>query len=194
MLGVRSCSRLLLRSTQHLCRSALGTTRASSTFAWRNEAETEPSGIHQAVPPQPLALEEDELGAVHVRPPVPPLGYTLGEDLAKAQHRRAIIYPQSKTAMQQGRAKTVGKWRLYFEVAEGARWAHPLMGWTAGSDPLVQMRDLNFKSKEDAAEYCVTNGWDYELHEAGGDFEPPKKVERKTYKKNFKWKPDPPTD
>jgi hypothetical protein len=72
------------------------------------------------------------------------------------------IYQPSRTAMQQGMAKT-HHWLV--EFAPGAKRTHdPLMGWISSADTRTQLR-LHFDSREDAVTYARRNGLDYEVIE-----------------------------
>ena len=92
---------------------------------------------------------------------------------------KARIYKPSRTAMQQGRAKT-REWVLEYE-AEKPRWHDPLMGWTSAADTNPQVR-LHFHSAEDAIEYAERHGMDYVVKK------PQERIVRpKSYADNFRW-------
>ncbi len=67
----------------------------------------------------------------------------------------ARIYRPAKTATQSGKAKTQD-WLLEFEP-QSARQIEPLMGYTASSDTLAQVR-LRFETLEAAQAYCAKEG------------------------------------
>ncbi len=70
------------------------------------------------------------------------------------------IYPQAKTAMQSGRART-GRWVVEFEP-DSPRQIEPLMGWTSSADTRGQVR-LVFDSEREAVAYAKKNGFMYTL-------------------------------
>ena len=67
----------------------------------------------------------------------------------------ARIYCPAKAATQSGQAKA-GEWVLEFEP-HGPRKIEPLMGYTASSDTMQQVR-MKFPSAEAATAWCVRNG------------------------------------
>ncbi len=67
----------------------------------------------------------------------------------------ARIYKPAKTATQSGKAKSAD-WLLEYEP-QTARQIEPLMGYTASSDTMQQVR-LSFETAEAAQEYCARNG------------------------------------
>ena len=71
---------------------------------------------------------------------------------------KARIYQPSRTAMQQGKAKT-RYWLLEYEPV-APRHPDPLMGWTSSRDTRAQVK-LRFDSREDAIAYAERNGIDY---------------------------------
>eukprot|EP01084_Bolivina_argentea_P200442 342763_1 len=79
--------------------------------------------------------------------------------------RKMRIYMPSKAAGTQGVAK-VGTWRVE-ALNPGARWGNPLMGWTSTRDPLQSINHGldRFETKEHAIQWCVSNGFDYEIME-----------------------------
>ena len=89
------------------------------------------------------------------------------------------IYQPAKTAMQSGRANTLG-WRLEFEPAERPR-ADPLMGWTSSGDTSQQLR-LHFATKDEAIAYARQQGLAYVLEEAT-----PRRIKPKSYSDNFRY-------
>jgi len=91
----------------------------------------------------------------------------------------ARIYRPAKTAMQSGRALT-HKWVLEFEP-QSAPKIEPLMGWTASSDMLQQVR-LEFDGREEAIAYADKHGIAYQV------FEPhPSKARARAYSDNFRY-------
>ncbi|XP_052701675.1 NADH dehydrogenase [ubiquinone] iron-sulfur protein 4, mitochondrial-like [Crassostrea angulata] len=92
--------------------------------------------------------------------------------------RRVKIYVPAKNAMQSGVFGT-RRWKIDFDTRE--RWENPLMGWASSADPLSNMA-VEFKSPEDAMEFCEKNGWEYYLEEKK---EP--KFKPKSYGANFSW-------
>ena len=91
----------------------------------------------------------------------------------------ARIYRPAKTAMQSGRALT-HKWVLEFE-AQSAPEIEPLMGWTASSDMLQQVR-LEFDTREEAVAYAEKHGIAYQVFEAH-----PSKARARAYSDNFRY-------
>ena len=91
----------------------------------------------------------------------------------------ARIYRPAKTAMSSGQAKT-RDWILEYE-REAPRSIEPLMGYTASSDMLSQVR-LRFDSKEQAIEYAERNGIAFKVVE-------PKRKKRRSmsYSDNFRY-------
>ncbi len=75
---------------------------------------------------------------------------------------KARIYRPSRTAMQQGKAKT-RFWVLEYEPAVPRR-NDPLMGWTSARETRTQVR-LRFDSREEAVAYAERNGIAYEILE-----------------------------
>jgi hypothetical protein len=93
--------------------------------------------------------------------------------------QRARIYKPTRTAMQQGRAKTRA-WVLELEPTT-PRWRDPLMGWTSAAETTAQVR-LSFDSKEDAIAYAERHGIDCVVSD------PQQRVVRpKSYADNFRW-------
>ena len=89
------------------------------------------------------------------------------------------IYKPSKSAMQSGRAIR-DSWVLEYET-KSSRQAEPLMGWTASSDTLNQVR-LKFKSCDDAVSFAKENGWEYTVLP-----EHNRRVKPRNYGDNFKY-------
>ncbi len=90
----------------------------------------------------------------------------------------ARIFQQPKSAMKSGKAKT-GVWVLEFAPAD-ARWADPLMGWTATRDTQSQVR-LTFPDKESAKAYAAKHGIVARVHAS-----PPKSLKLQAYADNFR--------
>lgn len=85
--------------------------------------------------------------------------------------------------MQQGTEKSE-KYTIEFLKAEhyGEKWADPLMGWTATSDPLQQVK-LRFENLEDAVAYCKKYGFTYQVENPIEE-----SVKGKSYAQKFKFK------
>ncbi|KAK9831327.1 hypothetical protein WJX81_002860 [Elliptochloris bilobata] len=85
------------------------------------------------------------------------------------RRRRALIYPPSRTASQQGNAQSAGgqraAWKLSFEVKP--KWENGLIGWTSSADPIEQSTEahLLFRTLESAMAFCHRQGWAYEVAE-----------------------------
>lgn len=74
----------------------------------------------------------------------------------------ARIYRPARTAMSSGEGKS-RDWLLEYEP-ETPRGIEPLMGYTASTDMLSQVR-LRFGSREEAVAYAERNNIPYRLHE-----------------------------
>jgi hypothetical protein len=94
------------------------------------------------------------------------------------QRMAARIFQQPKSAMQSGKAKS-DLWVLEFAPAD-ARWADPLMGWTATRDTQSQVR-LTFPDKDAAKTYAAKHGVIARVHAT-----PPKALKLQAYADNFK--------
>uniref|UniRef100_A0A1B6D4W0 NADH dehydrogenase [ubiquinone] iron-sulfur protein 4, mitochondrial n=1 Tax=Clastoptera arizonana TaxID=38151 RepID=A0A1B6D4W0_9HEMI len=92
--------------------------------------------------------------------------------------RRVRIYSPAKNAMQSG-TDNIGHWQMQFETRD--RWENPLMGWSSSGDPLSNMI-IEFKSQQDATDFCDKNGWKWFIDE---EKKPTPKV--KNYGVNFAW-------
>jgi hypothetical protein len=79
---------------------------------------------------------------------------TMGRSLFP-QDAVARIYKPSRSAMTSGRGGTEG-WRLVFE-RRSAPFIEPLMGYTGGTDTLVQVK-LQFPALESAIRYAERQG------------------------------------
>ncbi|MGY6552498.1 MAG: NADH dehydrogenase ubiquinone Fe-S protein 4 [Erythrobacter sp.] len=90
----------------------------------------------------------------------------------------ARIFQQPKSAMQSGKAKS-DQWVLEFAPAD-ARWADPLMGWTATRDTQSQVR-LTFPDKDAAKAYAAKYGIAARVYAT-----PPKSLKLQTYADNFR--------
>jgi NADH dehydrogenase (ubiquinone) Fe-S protein 4 len=97
--------------------------------------------------------------------------------------RKVIIHQPSRNAMQQGVDKHK-KWRLEWSRDNnfGQRWADPLMGWNATTDPLNSSY-LFFDSKEAAIQYAQRYGFEVEVEES---YEEPPPA--RSYSDNFKYR------
>jgi len=89
---------------------------------------------------------------------------------------KAKIYIPTKTSMQSGLGKA-DKWVIRFEVENLG--VNPLMGWETSTNTLSEL-NLEFSTKELAAEYAKKNKLDFEI------IEPQKrKIVKKSYADNF---------
>ena len=89
---------------------------------------------------------------------------------------KAKIYIPTKSSMQSGLGKT-DKWVIEFQTKNPGM--NPLMGWESSSDTLSEL-NLEFSTKELAAEYAKKNKIDFEI------IEPKKrKIIKKSYADNF---------
>ncbi|KAF7274271.1 NADH:ubiquinone oxidoreductase subunit 18 [Rhynchophorus ferrugineus] len=93
--------------------------------------------------------------------------------------RLVRIYLPPKNCMQSG-TNNIGHWELDFDTKE--RWENPLMGWSSTGDPLSNLK-VQFSTKEEAAEYCEKNGWNYYIQESKLE----KPFKPKSYAVNFAW-------
>lgn len=97
--------------------------------------------------------------------------------LPETQHKRhVIIHQPARNAMQQGVFKHQ-KWRMEWvrDANYGQRWADPLMGWTASSDPL-NTTYLYFETLERAVEYAQKHGYTYAVEVAAEDNQIPNRA------------------
>ncbi len=92
------------------------------------------------------------------------------------------IYQPVQQLMQRGHV-TGGHWLIEHEQ-ESRRYPEPLMGWTASSDTLNQVK-LNFRTLEEAKQFAEKKGWDYSI-----SAENPRKVKPRNYIDNFKTRGD----
>lgn len=76
-------------------------------------------------------------------------------------------------------------WRVEFLKREqrSDNWAEPLMGWTAGSDPMQRGVHMSFGSLEAAVHYCDRNGFQYTVEQPTEE-----RTDRqgKSYSENFR--------
>jgi gamma-glutamylcyclotransferase (GGCT)/AIG2-like uncharacterized protein YtfP len=91
----------------------------------------------------------------------------------------AKIYRPAKTAMQSGKAKTLG-WVLEFDQ-ESPQTIDPIMGYTSSGDTRQQLK-LTFETQEQAEAYAQRNAIEYRVIQ-------PKEVLRQTlsYTDNFRF-------
>ena len=75
----------------------------------------------------------------------------------------AIIYQAAPSAMTSGRSRTPA-WVLRFE-RRTAPFIEPLMGWTGGDDPLVQV-NIQFPTSATAIAFAERQGWRYRVEGA----------------------------
>tara|TARA_B110000444_G_scaffold234815_1_gene245411 strand:- start:347 stop:628 length:282 start_codon:yes stop_codon:yes gene_type:complete len=85
---------------------------------------------------------------------------------------KAKIYIPTKNSMQSGLGKA-DKWVIKFESENSG--INPLMGWETSTNTLLEL-NLEFSSKELAAEYAKKNNIDFEIIEP---------QQRKTVKKSY---------
>jgi ETC complex I subunit conserved region len=95
--------------------------------------------------------------------------------------QRARIHQVAKSAMQSGRAKSVG-WVLEFEPGEAQR-ADPLTGWAGSGDTAAQVI-LSFPDEAAAIAYAQARGIDYVVEPAKP---PAAAIKPKSYADNFKF-------
>jgi len=74
--------------------------------------------------------------------------------------RQVTIYKQPLHAMQSATYKT-RVWKIRFNTT--STWVNPLMGWTSTNDPLVQLQDQQFESEDKARNFCIRQGWKFEV-------------------------------
>ena len=109
------------------------------------------------------------------------LGEITGTGPEEFFQRRVKIYSPSKSAMQSG-TQGYGKWKLEFE--NQGRWENPLMGWTSTRDTATQIYKLYFDTKEQAVEYCMRQGFEFDV----GEIVHKKKFKPKAYADNYSFK------
>ncbi|KIJ64505.1 hypothetical protein HYDPIDRAFT_111836 [Hydnomerulius pinastri MD-312] len=103
---------------------------------------------------------------------------------AELRHRAVRIYQPARNTMQSGAGKSE-RWRIDWEILQGAgRWENPLMGWASSADYMQGTR-MSFRSKEDAIHFAEKQGWDYYVQPP-----PTKKIPPKNYAENYVYKPN----
>jgi len=90
--------------------------------------------------------------------------------------KKAIIYKQSKSAMQSGDRKN-NQWTIQFITEKPG--INPLMGWETSTDTYSELK-LQFNNKELAIEYAKKNKINYEIAEPNI-----RKIIKKSYADNF---------
>ncbi len=91
------------------------------------------------------------------------------------------IYRPAKSTMQSGRGKSKA-WVLEYEL-QTPRGPEALMGWTASSDTLNQVK-LYFDTSQQAVEFAQSKGWNYVVLPAQE-----RVVRPRNYGDNFKYIP-----
>lgn len=90
------------------------------------------------------------------------------------------IYKPSKNAMQSGLGNTK-RWLLEF-VSNDPKFIEPIMGWVGSRDTRRQV-SMAFDTAEEAVNYAVKKGYEYQV------FEPKvRKLQPKAYADNFSFK------
>ena len=101
------------------------------------------------------------------------------------ENRVVKIYQEAQTV--QNSTQNMLNWKLQWEDDQTKRWSNPLMGWTSTSDPLSNTHmTLTFGTSEEAARFCLQNGWNYEITQPLPNKE--LHASPKKYSDNFKWK------
>jgi len=79
--------------------------------------------------------------------------------------RKMRVFMPARSAGTQGVAK-VGMWKVE-PMNPGKRWGNPLMGWTSTRDPMNAINHglERFESREHAVQWCISNGYEYEVSE-----------------------------
>lgn len=95
--------------------------------------------------------------------------------------RKVKIFRPAQNSMTSGSSNNDSGWQVKWVVKE--KWRNPLMGYTSTRDPLSQVNDFNFESREQAIDYCVKHSLEYEIHD-----EKSKEKPVKAYEHNYKWK------
>ena len=90
----------------------------------------------------------------------------------------ARIYKPPRGATTSGKARTHG-W-AFVHAPTVPRQIEPLMGWTASTDMMAQVR-LQFPTKEEAIAYAERNGIEYRVEEPK-----PKREKTQAYSDNFR--------
>lgn len=76
--------------------------------------------------------------------------------------RTAIIYRVSQHAMTSGSSASRW-WGIRFSHAD--KWSNPLMGWVSSADTMAPIvMHLKFESPEQAIQFCIRNGYAYEVN------------------------------
>ena len=96
--------------------------------------------------------------------------------------RRVRISQPVRAATQQGEGQT--HWTIEYDKSNQTRWTNPLMGWTSSNDTAPQL-DLimRFDTKQEAIDYAVTHGLEYDVLEPTVARKKPK-----AYADNFKYR------
>ncbi|TFL01327.1 NADH-ubiquinone oxidoreductase 21kDa subunit [Pterulicium gracile] len=103
---------------------------------------------------------------------------------SELRHRSVRIFQPTRNTMQSGSAKGT-KWRIDFDILQGAgRWENPLMGWASSADYIQGLR-MSFRSKEDAIHFAEKQGWDYYVQQPTV-----KRIPNKNYSENYLYRPD----
>jgi hypothetical protein len=92
------------------------------------------------------------------------------------------IYQPIQQLMQRGHNDSA-HWLIEHEP-ESRRYPEPLMGWTASSDTLNQVK-LTFKTLDEAKQFAQKKGWDYTI-----SAEHKRKTKPRNYIDNFKTRGD----
>ena len=87
------------------------------------------------------------------------------------------IYQPAKTSTQSGQKNQ--PWLIIPVENENHRAIDNVMGWTSSDNTLTQL-ELKFLSAEEAAKYCKTKGWDFQIIQPQTV-----KVIKKSYAENF---------
>jgi NADH dehydrogenase (ubiquinone) Fe-S protein 4 len=150
--------------------------RATVTTVRANSTTTTP------VPPKKAVEENSAITTTPVERDVLVADVISGAP-AELRHRAVRIYQPTRNTMQSGGSKGE-KWRIDFDILQGAgRWESPLMGWASSADYVQGLR-MPFRSKEDAIHFAEKQGWDYYVQQPMV-----KRIPPKNYSENYLYKP-----
>eukprot|EP00035_Acanthoeca_spectabilis_P020288 m.432108 g.432108 ORF g.432108 m.432108 type:complete len:172 (+) comp17390_c0_seq1:41-556(+) len=124
---------------------------------------------------QEVILPEETTGEVLA----PITGFPKG-----VQDRVVRITEPARKTIQSGRFARGGGWKILWDTQK--RWENPLMGWGSSADPMSNLHDLNFDSKEAAVRFAEKNGWKYYVYEQPQN-DKAKLLGKKAYGDNFSW-------
>jgi len=100
-------------------------------------------------------------------------------------HRHVRIVRPTRSATQS--EPQLNHWQIEFDTTD--QWLNPLMGWTSSRDTAPQISSkFDFDSLESAIAFAEKEGWKYDILQSHD-----KKLKKKAYADNFKYRPLPKT-